>query len=285
MRFQFLKENQRKYNIKKACKILKISRSGYYEFLHRKKSKRAIENEALTEMIEDIFQENHGRYGARRIQLVLEKQVIQANSKRVSRLMSEHGLVAKGTRKAYSKPRKGKAYEEQENILNRVFSADERNKIWVGDITYIPTKHGFLYLAVFIDIYSRKVTGWAMDTRIRDTLVLAALNQAIGREHPEEGLLVHTDRGAQYTSQRFQAVLMRYGFRQSMSRKGNPYDNAIMESFYRTLKRELVQDAGYDNPEQARQEIFQYIELYYNTKRIHSALGWLSPTQFEAQNT
>ena len=121
MRFQFLKENQRKYNIKKACKILKISRSGYYEFLHRKKSKRAIENEALTEMIEDIFQENHGRYGARRIQLVLEKQGIQANSKRVSRLMSEYGLVAKGTRKAYRKPRKGKAYEEQENVLNRVF--------------------------------------------------------------------------------------------------------------------------------------------------------------------
>lgn len=285
VRFQFLKENQRKYNIKKACKILKISRSGYYEFLHRKKSKRAIENEALTEMIEDIFQENHSRYGARRIQLVLEKQGIQVNSKRVSRLMSEHGLVAKGTRKAYRRPRKGKAYEEQEDVLNRVFSADERNKIWVGDITYIPTKHGFLYLAVFIDIYSRKVTGWAMDTRIRDTLVLAALNQAIGREHPEAGLLVHTDRGAQYTSQRFQALLARYGFQQSMSRKGNPYDNAIMESFYRTLKRELVQDAGYDNPEQARQEIFQYIELYYNTKRIHSALGWLSPTQFEAQNT
>ena len=285
MRFQFLKENQRKYNIKKACKILKISRSGYYEFLHRKKSKRAIENEALTEMIEDIFHDNHSRYGARRIQLVLEKQGIRANSKRVSRLMSEHGLVAKGTRKAYRKPRKGKAYEEQENVLNRVFSTDERNKIWVGDITYIPTKQGFLYLAVFIDIYSRKVTGWAVDTRIRDTLVLAALNQAIGREHPEAGLLVHTDRGAQYTSQRFQALLARYGFRQSMSRKGNPYDNAVMESFYRTLKRELVQDAGYDNPEQARQEIFQYIELYYNTKRIHSALGWLSPTQFEAQNT
>ena len=111
-----------------------------------------------------------------------------------------------------------------------------------------------------------------MDTRIRDTLVLSAMNQAIGREHPQEGLLVHTGRGAQYTSQRFQALLMQYGFRQSMSRKGNPYDNAVMESFYRTLKRELVQDAGYDNPEQARQDIFKYIELYYNTKRLHSAI-------------
>jgi len=115
--------------------------------------------------------------------------------------------------------------------------------------------------------------------------VLSAMNQAIGREHPPEGLIVHTDRGAQYTSQRFQALLMRYSFRQSMSRKGNPYDNAIIESFYRTLKRELVANAGYDNPEQASQDIFKYIELYYNTKRIHSALGWVSPAQFEAQNS
>lgn len=282
MRFQFLKENQNKYNIKKACKILKISRSGYYDFLQRKKSKRVIENEALTEMIEDIFHENKGRYGARRIQLVLEQQGIKVNQKRVSKLMSEHSLIAKGTRKTYRRYPKGKPYEEKENILNRVFTAKERNKIWVGDITYIPTKHGFLYLAVFIDIYSRKVTGWAMDTRLRDTLVLSAMNQAIGREHPEEGLLVHTDRGSQYTSQRFQALLIRYGFQQSMSRKGNPYDNAIMESFYRTLKRELVQDAHYDDPEQARQDIFRYIDLYYNTKRLHSALGWVSPAQFEA---
>ena len=285
MRFQFLKENRNKYNIKKACKILNISRSGFYDYLQRKKSKRTIENEALTEMIEDIFRDNSGRYGARRIQRVLQKQGVKVNSKRVSRLMSENGLIAKGTRKTYRRQRSGKPYEEKENILNQVFSAKERNKIWVGDITYIPTKHGFLYLAVFLDIYSRKVTGWAMDTRIRDTLVLSAMNQAIGREHPQDGLLVHTDRGTQYTSQRFQTLLARYGFQQSMSRKGNPYDNAIMESFYRTLKRELVQDASYDNPEQARQEIFKYIELYYNTKRIHSAIGWLSPAQFEAQNT
>ncbi len=283
MRFQFLKENQKKYNIQKACKILKISRSGYYDYLKRRKSKRAIENEVLSEMIEDIFHENKGRYGARRIQKVLEQKNIKVNPKRVSRLMSEHGLIAKGTRKFYRYQANKNAYDEKENILNQVFKANERNQIWVGDITYIPTKHGWLYLAVFIDIFSRKVTGWAMDTRVRDILVLSALNQAVGREHPTEGLIIHTDRGSQYTSQRFQSMCIRYGFRQSMSRKGNPYDNAIMESFYRTLKRELVQDAKYDNPEQARMDIFKYIETYYNTKRIHSALNWLSPTQFEAQ--
>lgn len=124
-----------------------------------------------------------------------------------------------------------------------------------------------------------------MDTRVRDSLVISAFYQALGREHPSDGLIIHTDRGAQYTSQRFQAVLKRYGYQQSMSRKGNPYDNAVMESFYRTLKRELVQDADYNDPEQARMEIFKYIETYYNTKRIHSALGWLSPEEFELQNS
>jgi putative transposase len=197
VRFRFLKENQNRYNIKKACKILKISRSGYYDFLQRKKSKRTIENEALTEMITDIFVENNGRYGARRIQMVLKQRGVKVNTKRVSKLMSQHGLIAKGTRKTYRKSPRSKPYEEKQNVLNRVFTTNARNQIWVGDITYIPTKHGFLYLAAFIDIYSRKVTGWAMDTRLRDTLVLSALNQAIGREHPQEGLLVHTDRGSQ----------------------------------------------------------------------------------------
>lgn len=284
MRYQFLKENKEKYNIKKACKILNISRSGYYDYLKRRKSNRAMENEALTEMIEDIFHEHKGRYGSRRIQKVLEQQRIHVNAKRVCKLMSENGLVAKGTRKFYQYQANKTIYDEKENILNKIYKASEKNQIWVGDITYIPTKHGWLYLAVFIDIYSRKVIGWSMDTRVRDTLVLSALNQAIGREHPSEGLIIHTDRGCQYTAHRFQSMCLRYGFRQSMSRKGNPYDNAIMESFYRTLKRELVQDAKYDNPEQARMDIFKYIETYYNTKRIHSALNWLSPIQFETQN-
>ncbi len=284
MKFQFLKEHQKQYNVKKACKILNISRSGFYDYLKRKKSKRMIENEALTEMIEDIFHEHKARYGSRRIQKVLEQQGIHVNAKRVCRLMSEHGLIAKGTRKYYRYQANKTIYDEKDNILHQVFSAKAKNEIWVGDITYIPTKHGWLYLAVFIDIFSRKVVGWAMDTRVRDTLVLSALNQAIGREHPSEGLIIHTDRGCQYTAQRFQAMCIRYGFRQSMSRKGNPYDNAVLESFYRTLKRELVQDAHYDNPEQARMDIFKYIELYYNTKRIHSAIGWVSPCQFEAQN-
>ena len=190
MRFQFLKENQKKYNIKKAYKVLRISRSGYYDYLHRRKSKRSIENEALSEIISDIFKENEGRYGSRRIQKVLLQRNIKVNEKRVSRIMSEQGLIAKGSRKPYRYYPNRTQYEERENILNQVFTANEKNKVWVGDITYIPTRHGFLYLAVFIDIFSRKVTGWSMDTRIKDSLVMSAFYQAIGREHPEEGLVV-----------------------------------------------------------------------------------------------
>lgn len=284
MRFQFLKEHQTEYNIQRACKTLRISRSGFYDYLHRSKSRRAIENEALTEIIEEVFHEHQGRYGARRIQVVLDQKNIHVNAKRVSRLMSEHGLIPKGTKKRYRQHVNTAQYEERDNILRQVFETDKKNQVWVGDITYIPTKHGFLYLAVFIDIFSRKVVGWSMDTRIKDSLAMSALNQAIGREHPEKGLIIHTDRGAQYTSHRFGVLLQHYGFIQSMSRKGNPYDNAVMESFYRTLKRELVQGAKYDNPEQAQLDIFKYIETYYNTKRIHSALGYLSPCDFESQN-
>ncbi len=167
--------------------------------------------------------------------------------------------------------------------MDRVFSEAEKNKIWVGDITYIPTKHGWLHLAVLLIFSPAKLSDGSMDTRIRDSLVLSAFYQAVGREHLPKGLIVHTDRGCQYTSSRFQTLLLRYNCRQSMSRKGNPYDNAVMESFYQTLKRELVQGADYDDPEQARLDIFKYIETYYKTKRIHCSLGWLSPYAFEAQ--
>lgn len=234
-------------------------------------------------MISNVFQEHQGRYGARRIQQVLEKQHVKVNTKRIARLMSAEGLLAKGSRKKYRYFANKTQYEQRENILEQVFTADGKNRVWVGDITYIPTRHGFLYLAVFIDIYSRRVVGWAMDTRMKEGLVMSAFQQALGREHPAQGLIVHTDQGSQYTAKRFSALLLRYGCKHSMSRKGNPYDNAVMESFYRTLKRELVQGANYDNPEQARMEIFKYIETYYNTKRIHSTLGYLSPLEFEAQ--
>lgn len=212
--------------------------------------------------------------------MVLKRHNIDVNTKRIQKIMRNVGLIAKGAGKRYHKFAKRK-YEAKENILNRVFKTDKKNIVWVGDITYIPTRQGFLYLSVFIDIFSRKVTGWSMSKRINQNLVITTLNQAIGRERPKAGLIIHTDRGSQYTSKAFEKELLFHGFKHSMSGKGNPYDNAVMESFYRTLKRELIPDYVYDTREQAQMEIFKYIETYYNTKRIHSTLDFLSPIEYE----
>ena len=285
MRFQYIKENQGKYSIKKACKALNVSRAGYYKYLNHKPSKREIENQVLKDEILQIFEEHKGRYGSIRIAKVLSTKGIFVNRKRVSRLMRELKLYSKGTRYRYKHYNQKSSAIERPNLLNQIFHTDKRNTIWVGDITYIPTRKGMLYLAVFLDIYSRKVVGWSMARKMKDTLVIDAFNQAYGKERPKKGLIVHTNQGSQFTSSRFRAVLSKNNAVHSNSRKGNPYDNAVMESFYRTIKRELIQGAKYESPEQAQQEIFKYIELYYNTKRMHSALGYISPAQFEALNS
>lgn len=219
-----------------------------------------------------------------RIAKVLEIQGLKVNRKRISRLMRLMGLCPKGTNYKYKKYNQQNKHEEHPNLLNSIFKANAKNKIWVGDITYIPTQKRTLYLAVFLDVYSRRVVGWPMDTKMKDQLVIAAFNQAYSKEHPESGLIVHTDQGSQFTSGNFQMLLKSKKAIHSESRKGNPYDNALMESFYRTIKRELIRDAHYETPEEAQKEVFKYIELYYNTKRMHSSLGYISPTQFEEQN-
>ena len=229
--------------------------------------------------------EHKGRYGSLRIVKTLELKGIKVNRKRVTRLMRLMALIPYGTRYRYKNYSKKYSKEECPNLLNQIFKADAKNKIWVADITYIPTKKKTLYLAVFIDIFSRKVVGWAMDTKMKEHLVISAFNQAYGKEHPNSGLVVHTDQGSQFTSKNFRMLLKSKKAIHSQSRKGNPYDNALMESFYRTLKRELIQVSKFETPEQAQKEIFKYIELYYNVKRMHSSLNFLSPIQYEKQNS
>jgi putative transposase len=244
-----------------------------------------LENGVLNTEIRAIFEENRGRYGAVRVYKVLNQRGILVNRKRVGRLMHAMQLFPKGTNYKYKRYNQKCVDSDLPNLLNQVFKADKKNEIWVGDITYIPTKTKTLYLAVFIDIFSRKVVGWSMDTRTKDDFVANAFIQAMGKEHPPVGLVVHTDHGAQCTGANFAAVMKKCGAIHSESRKGNPYGNLLMESFYRTIKRELVQDAQFKNPEQAKMEIFKYIETYYNSKRIHSSLGYLSPIQFEELNS
>ena len=273
----------RRLNIKRACKTLNISRSGFYEYLNRKPSNRSLENEIYCDKIRTIFEEHKARYGSMRISKSLEQDGFRISRPRVARLMRRMNLHAKGTRYHYKYCCKV-TQDSRPNLLNQVFYATQAKSIWLGDITYIPTTKGTLYLAVYLDIYSRKIVGWSMDTTMKEKLVTDAFLQAYGREHPAAGLIVHSDQGSQYTSDNFRMVLKKHGAIQSNSRKGNPYDNAMMESFYRTLKRELLTDQPFVTPDQAKLAVFEYIELYYNTKRMHSSLGYVSPVQFEDQN-
>jgi len=286
VRYRFLSEHAGEYRpIKKACEILRISKSGYYEFLGRRKSNRQIEREALEGFVKDIFEEHKGRYGSRRISRQLASMGIRASDKRVLKVLNELGLKAKGTTRRYRRHRAVEPGDSRVNLIDRAFDVDGPNLLWVGDITYVPTRKGFLYLATVMDAWSRKVVGWSMSASATERLVVDALEQAVGRENPpDHGLVFHDDQGCQYTSRAFQRALDSHGITQSVSRPGCPYDNAVAESFFKTLKRELIKDGAYEDREEAKQEIFKYVELYYNTVRQHSKLGYVSPTEYEREN-
>ena len=237
-------------------------------------------DELYSKEIKRVFEEHSSRYGSKRIAKSLEREGIKINHKKVSRLMSKLGLVAKGAKKKY-RYHKRILNTQAPNLINQNFIAEERNQIWLGDITYIPTGEGFLYLCVFLDTYSRKIVGFCMDKRMTDNIVTDAFRQAIDKEHPKIGLIVHTDQGSQFTGSRFRNLVKKYGGVVSNSMKGNPYDNAMMESFYRTFKRELINGIKFKSRRDAEKETFKYIELYYNSKRLHSALGYVSPREYE----
>ncbi|MCY9669554.1 IS3 family transposase [Paenibacillus alginolyticus] len=285
VKYTFIRKNTKKYSVKRLCDLLKVSRQAYYDWLKRGKSNRAIDSEILIEDIHKIYAEFKGRYGSPRIALELCRRGKFTSKNRVARHMQQVGLAALPWRKKKVMSRKPSAEGIAENLVKRVFDTKTKHILWVGDITYIPLQTGgFLYLAVWIDVFSRKVVGWAMQTRMTDQLVIDAFKQAIHKEHPPVGLMIHTDRGSQYTSRRFQAIVKSYGAMISMSRRGNPYDNAVMESFYKTLKRELMHDTKFGNAEEAKRAIFEYIEMFYNTKRMHSALGYKTPVEYELQS-
>ena len=264
------------------CSVLKINKSSYYYSANRKPTKRDIENLALTDIIKRIFSQYKGRYGSKRILRELRSREIYVNHKRIERIMAQNGLKAKYSCKRHG--RYSKAYKESfaPNHLNREFNVKEKNIVWVGDITYIPTKEGYEYLMAYLDLFSRKVVGWSVNRHLREQIAIDALNDAFNRENPGAGLMVHTDRGAQFLSDRYNALIKRKGAFISMSRGGNPYDNAVMEAFNKSLKSELVDKKHpFETRDLARKEIFEYIEMFYNPIRLHSALGYKSPIEFE----
>lgn len=284
MRCEFIKTHRGEFGpIRKACEILKVSKSEYYDYIKRRKSNAQIAREALEGFVTEKFELHKGRYGYRRINRELRRDGIVVSEKRVLAIMRKVGLQAKGATRKHRRAKVVEKGDPRVNLIERVFEVDGRNKLWVGDITYIDTSEGWLYLAAVIDAWHRKVVGWSMSDRITEKLATDALEQAIGRENPPEdfSLVFHDDQGSQYTSRAFQRCLESHGIAQSMSRPGNPWDNALAESFFKTLKRELVNDRDYKTREEASRDIFKYIELYYNRQRMHSSIGHIAPCDLE----
>jgi transposase InsO family protein len=263
------------------CHVFNVSRSGYYKWLCRKPSTHKKKDNVLKKKILDIYHEGRGFYGSPRIHRRLAKKGYNCSKKRVERLMKELGIAAKQKRKFKATTDSNHNFPVAANHLQRNFTALRPNQSWASDITYIRTKEGWLYLAAIMDLYSRKIVGWAMEKRLNQDLVIKALNMAIARRRPFRGLILHSDRGSQYASHTYQSLLQRNGIICSMSRKGDCWDNAVMESFFHTLKVELVYYTTFITRSQARRSIFEYIEVFYNRTRLHSSIGYNSPEEYE----
>lgn len=284
MKYVFIKEHSCHYSVALMCQLFSVSRSGYYTWLHYTPSSRVLANQKLDEEITSIFTDNKSRYGVPRITRELNKKGINCNHKRVAKRMSVMNLMAVAKRKFKVTTDSEHTKPVFENILNRDFKTTDVNQKWAGDITYVPTAEGWLYLAVIIDLHSRAVIGWCMSERMTKQLVCNALLMALFNRKFPRGVIVHTDRGSQYCSNKYRTIIDNNKLAGSMSRRGNCWDNAISESFFHTLKVELVHQNKYLTREQARNSIFQYIEGYYNKKRMHSSLDYKTPYEVECLN-
>jgi putative transposase len=263
------------------CEIFNVSRSGYYSWINREPSKRNIVNQKLDQNIKLIFEENKSRYGAPRITRALKAQNENHSLNKVARRMNKMNLQAIAKKKFKVTTDSEHTKPIYENVLNRDFVAAKINQKWVGDISYVKTEEGWMYLSVVIDLYSRAIVGWAMEARMTKDLVCSALTMALFRRKFPGGVIVHSDRGSQYCSDRYRKLIKNYKLIGSMSRKANCWDNAIAESFFHTLKVELVYENKYKTREEAKSSIFRYIEEYYNRKRMHSAIDYRTPNEFE----
>ena len=263
---------------------MKVSRSGYYEWLTRPMSNRAIRNQELIGSIRKIFSQNRRVYGTRRIAKILARNGIIISRKRIGKLMKSASLSCKTRRRFKVTTDSSHNKTVSPNLLERRFDVIRPDRYWVGDITYIPTKNGWLYLATVIDLYSRQIIGWSMDDNMRSKLVNDALTMAIWKRKPKRGLIWHSDRGSQYASDSHRSILKDHGIVQSMSRKGDCWDNAVAESFFHTLKTELTNHYKFNNQKEAKNVIFEYIEVFYNRIRIHSANNYLAPVEFEEKD-
>jgi len=263
------------------CKVLTVNRSCYYSWRKGLPSTRAEENKIISEKITFIFNDSRKSYGTRRVKHVLAREGLKVSRRRIGRLMKAMDLACKNKRQFRVTTDSKHSLPIAGNVLNREFTVSKPDRCYVGDITYIKTDQGWLYLAVVIDLFSRKVVGWAMDKNINAELVNNALLMAIWTRKPKKELLWHTDRGSQYASDSHREILNAHSIKQSMSRKGNCWDNAVSESFFHTLKTELIHQLEFNTTNEAKQAVFEYIEVFYNRVRLHSTNDYLSPVEYE----
>ena len=282
MRFAFIQAEKANHRVAVMCRVLKVSRQGFYAWLHRKPSRHHEQDEALNRTIQKAFDGSKGRYGSPRVHHELRSEGTRTSRKRVARLMRQHGMVARPRRPRFVRTTDSRhGYGIAPNRLEREFSPEAPNRVWATDITYIPTRRGWLYLAVVLDLFSRKVVGWSMQPYMDRRLVLAALEMGLTTRRPAPGLLHHSDRGVQYACDDYQRLLSDAEMVPSMSRTADCWDNAVVESFFSTLKQELVYRRDFSTHDEARAAIFEYIEGFYNRTRRHSTLGYLSPMEYE----
>jgi len=276
-----VKANQACYRVATMCRVLEVSRSGYYDWLNRAPSARAQANATLLARIQEIHRESDGTYGAPRMHVELCEGATPASLNRVARVMRQAGIQGVSRRKGVRTTWRGTDADAAGDLVNRNFTATGPNQLWVADITYIPTWAGFLYLAIVLDVWSRRIVGWAMRTHLRTELVLEALDMALQQRKPDM-VIHHSDHGCQYTSYAFGKRCGAAGVRPSMGTVGDAYDNAMAEAFFASLECELLDRRVFRSHAEARMEVFRYIEGWYNPRRRHSALGYLSPLRFEA---
>jgi putative transposase len=282
MSFRFIEDHRDSYPVRLMCAVLEVSPAGYYTWRERPVSERTKSSVVLLAAIRQVHQDSGGRYGSPRIHAVLRKQGRGVSRGRIERTMSRHGIRA-----IMVPPRRVRTTDSRHglpiapNLIARDFTAPAPNRVWLADITYIPTAEGWLYLAAVMDLFSRKIVGWAMRDHMQVELASTALTMAVQQQRPQHGLIHHSDRGVQYASHAYRDALTNAGIVASMSRKADCYDNAPMESFFHTLKTELVHHRNYNTRAEAQRDLFAFIEGFYNRTRLHSAIGYIAPIEME----
>lgn len=281
MIYGFIADHRHEFRVSKMCSTLGVSKGGFYEWMGRTESPQKQRKEEMKDKIRQIHKQSKARYGSPKITAILRQDGIRISERTVTRYMKEMGIRSNTAKKYKATTNSKHNLPVYPNLLDQDFKVSGRGEVWVSDITYIPTKEGWLYLATVMDLFSRRIIGWAMSGRMTKALVIRALKRAFQTQAPTQGLIHHSDRGGQYAALDYQALLQANGITTSMSRKGNCYDNACIESFHSIIKKELIHHENYANRAVASRSILEYIVSFYNYERIHSYIDYLSPIEFE----